>query len=130
MKKTLIASAFLALSSAAMADTYQVSFVWDAPTIWLPSDTPSYGAKYRIAGGAAVILPDSSAPGGGFTYAAPQGALLEICPQNKNGAPDNLKTTPDCSAPEDWVAVGNSPIYLTDPPRPTGFSATIMRVGP
>lgn len=126
MKKTLIASAFLALSSAAMADTYQVSFVWDAPTIWLPSDTPSYGAKYRIAGGAAVILPDSSAPGGGFTYAAPQGALLEMCPQNKNGA----EVTPDCSLAAHWISVGTSPVPPTVPPMPGGFSATIIRVGP
>ncbi len=125
MSKTVFVVALLAASSVAMADTYQVTFGWNAPT-WLPTDSPTYGAKYRVGGGANVALPDSATPGGSFSYTAAPGALLEMCPQNKNGA----EVTPDCSLAAHWISVGTSPVPPTVPPMPGGFSATIIRVGP
>lgn len=124
MKKTL-AALLLVVSTPVLADTYQVTFGWDAPT-WLPTDEPAYSAKYRVAGGSAVDVAGLTVPGGTFNYTATPGALLEMCPQNRNGA----LVTPDCSQPAHWVAVGSSPHQPTVPPMPGGFSATIIRTGP
>jgi hypothetical protein len=123
--KIIAALVLAALSSPSFADTYQVTFGWTAPA-WLPSDTPSYGAKYRVAGGVAINLPDNATPGGSYSYTAAPGALLEMCPQNKNGS----LVTPDCSQAGHWIAVGASPVPPTTPPIPGGFSATIIRTGP
>lgn len=125
MNKIFIGVATFLVASAAMADTYQVTFGWNAPT-WLPTDTPAYGAKYRVGSGANVTLPDSATPGGSYSYTAAPGALLEMCPQNKNGA----VITPDCSLAAHWISVGDSPVPPTVPPMPSGFSATIIRTGP
>lgn len=124
MKKVLAVLLF-AISAPALADTYQVTFGWDTP-VWLPSDTPAYSAKYRIAGGSAVDVAGLTVPGGTFSYTAAPGSLLEMCPQNRNGA----LVTPDCSQPAHWVSVGASPVPPTVPPVPGGFSATIIRTGP
>ena len=125
MNKAFFAAALLAASFAAMADTYQVTFGWNAQS-WLPTDAPTYGAKYRVGGGANVTLPDSATPGGSYSYTAAHGALLEMCPQNKNGA----LVIPDCSLSTHWIAVGASPVPPTMPEMPSGFSATIIRTGP
>lgn len=122
--RKIIALALFALSAPALADNYQVTYGWDTPT-WQPSDTPSYGAQYRLGGGAPVALTDTTVPGGSFNYTAAPGTVLEMCPQNKNGA----IITPDCSQAGHWVTVGGSPYPPTVPPMPTGFSATIIRTG-
>lgn len=125
MNRVFVGVAAFLVASAVMADTYQVTFGWNAPT-WLPTDTPTYGAKYRVGGGANVTLPDSATPGGSYSYTAASGALLEMCPQNKNGT----IMTPDCSLAAHWITVGASPVPPTVPPIPSGFSATIIRTGP
>jgi len=124
MREWVAAVVVAALPSLAFADSYQVTYGWDTPT-WIPSDTPSYDAKYRLGGGAAVDLPDTTVPGGSFTYTAAAGTVLEMCPQNKNGT----IITPDCSQAGHWLTVGGSPYPPTVPPMPSGFSATIIRTG-
>ena len=109
----------------ALADAYQVTYGWTAPT-WIPSDTPSYGAQYRLGGGIPVILPVTPVPGGGLTLNGVPGRKLEFCPQNING----VMVNPDCTLPEHWLTAGNLPFAPTNPPRPGGFSATIIRTGP
>ena len=116
----------IALSGVAFADSYQVTFGWNAPT-WLPTDAPAYSAKYRIAGGTAVDISGLTTPGGTFNYTAAPASLLEMCPQSRNGA---TIVVPDCSQPSHWVSIGASPVPLTVPPMPSGFSATIIRTGP
>ena len=124
--KKIMALAFIALSApVAVADTYQVSYSWDAQSLQ-PFDTPTYGARYRLGGGSPVVLTDTTLPGGGFTFEAAPGTVLEMCPQNKN----NPLVFPDCLQAEDWVTVGGAPYQPTMPQRPSGFSATIIRTGP
>ncbi len=125
MNKIFIGVATFLVASVAIADTYQVTFGWNAPA-WLLTDAPAYGAKYRVGGGANVALPDSATPGGSYSYTAAPGSLLEMCPQNKNGE----VVTPDCSLAAHWISVGTSPVPPTVPPMPGGFSATIIRTGP
>ena len=124
MKRVLTILMAFGFIAPAFADQYQVTYEWDVPT-WQPTDTPSYGARYRLDGGAAVALTDTAVPGGSFTYTATPGTVLEMCPQNKNGT----LITPDCSQAGHWVTVGGSPYPPTVPPMPTGFSATIIRTG-
>ena len=132
MREWVAAVVVAALPSLAFADSYQVTYGWDTPT-WIPSDTPSYDAKYRLGGEAAVDLPDTTVPGGSFNYTDAAGTVLEMCPQNKNGA----LVTPSCALdqdgnpvdPNDWITVGGSPYPPTVPPMPAGFSATIIRTG-
>ena len=123
MKKLMLCSAML-VSSVAMADTYQLNYGWTAPA-WIPSDTPSYGMRYKLAGGTPVILADSTTPGGSLTLAMAPGTMVEVCPQNKNGT----LVMPTCEQPGDWIAVGAAPYPPTMPPQPSGFSATIIRTG-
>ena len=122
--KKLIGAALFSLAMPVLADSYQVSYSWDRP-VWQPSDTPTYGAVYRLDSDAAVVLPDTTLPGGGFSYVSEPGSVLKLCPINKNGT----LVTPDCSQAEHWITVGSSPYPPTVPPMPSGFSATIIRTG-
>jgi hypothetical protein len=113
-------------SLSALADDYRFTYSWNAPT-YLPTDKPSYGMRYRLAGGTPVVQTDTATPAGSFDFSAASGVLLEVCPQNKNGP---ALIVPDCTAPEHWVAVGSTQPALTTPPVPGGFSGTLIRVGP
>lgn len=124
MRKVTTLLLLLGLSSPALADSYQTTYSWTAPT-WQSYDTPTYGARYRLDGGTPVVLTDTAIPSGGFTYTAAPGTVLEVCPQNKNGT----LITPDCSQAGHWVTVGASPYPPTVPPMPAGFSAIIIRTG-
>lgn len=117
----------LALTSvSAMAANYQVTYGWTNNTIYLPSDTPDYLAQYRVAGGAPVVLPATSIPGGTFSVSAPVASLIEMCVQNRNGT---LVNPVSCAG--NWITVGNTPPPpLTPPGSPAGFSATIIYTGP
>lgn len=124
--KVIIFSAFSLLSTLALADDYRFTYSWNAPS-YLPTDTPMYGMRYRLAGGTPIVLTDTTTPAGAFDFATNPGTLLEVCPQNKNGF--NL-IVPDCTALADWIAVGSTSPSLTTPPVPGGFSGTLIRVGP
>ena len=113
-------------SLSALADNYRFTYSWTAPT-YLPTDTPTYGMRYRLGGGTPVVQTDTATPAGSFDFSAAPGVLLEVCPQNKNGP---ALIVPDCALPAHWVAVGSTQPALTTPPMPGGFSGTLIRVGP
>ena len=116
----------LLLPFSAFAAQYQVNYGWTDATAYLPSDTPDYLAQYRVAGGAPVVLPATSIPGGSFVVTAPVASLIEMCVQNRNVT---LINPVSCTG--NWFAVGNTPPPpLTPPGSPTGFSATIIYIGP
>ena len=114
------------IGPAAWADNYRFTYSWTAPT-YLPTDTPTYGMQYRFGGGTPTVLADTANPSGAFDFSAAPGLLLEVCPQNKNGA---ALIVPECTLPAHWVAVGSTAPALTTPPMPGGFSGTLIRVGP
>lgn len=120
------AAILLCVSMPVMADEYRFTYSWTAPA-YLPTDTPSYGMRYRLAGGIPVVKTDTATPAGSFDFSSAPGVLLEVCPQNKNGP---ALIVPDCTAPAHWVAVGSTQPPLTVPPVPGGFSGTLIRVGP
>jgi hypothetical protein len=125
MKTLLWVAGLCLVCGSAWSGSYQVTYGWNAPT-WLPSDTPSYGIRYRLAGGTPVSVPNTLVPGGVITWTGTPGTTFELCPQNKNGTLSN----PDCTLPSHWLMVGNLPFPLTNPPLPGGFSATIIYTGP
>ena len=127
MKAKVVIFSFLSLLSAsAFADNYRFTYAWTAPT-YLPTDTPTYGMRYRLAGGTPIVLGDTTTPAGSFDFTSAPGVLLEVCPQNKNGP---ALIVPGCTLPAHWVAVGSTQPALTTPPVPGGFSGTLIRVGP
>jgi hypothetical protein len=112
----------LALASgAAFADTYQVTFGWTDPTPYIPSDAPTYEARYRVAGGTASVLPVLSTPGGSAVVTAAPGAPIDV-----SGRACNLGL---CSAWTGW-ATATAPYPATQPLPQSGFSITVIRTGP
>ena len=120
MNKHVFLFALLAFSSAAFADTYQLTVGWDTPT-WNPSDTPSYSAKYRVNGGAETLSPSLTSPSCTTTVTANPGDPVEVAAQNVNGAL--------VSAWSGWVTAtaGYAP---TTPPTPAGMTINLIRTGP
>jgi hypothetical protein len=116
--KALIATILLAASSIASADTYQLTFGWTDPTSYLPSDEPVYEAKYRVAGGAEVVIADLGTPGGSATIVANPGEQIEVAAQACNLGL--------CSGWTPWVsaAAGYPP---TQPGTQTGLTITVTR---
>ena len=124
--KWLIGGALLLATSAATAAQYQVTYSATDPTSYLPTDAPDYPASYRVAGGAAVALPATSTPAGAFQVVANPADLIELCVLSRNGA---LVTPASCDG--NWLVIGTAPV--TPPTQPlglTGFSATIIYLGP
>lgn len=111
----------LMLSTPAWADTYQVTFSWTDPTIYLPSDTPVYKAKYRIAGGIETVISGLVTPGGSVNVVATPGQTIEVA----TGA-TNLGLS---SAWTDWVTA-TAPHAATQPETQTGLTITVVRTGP
>lgn len=106
---------------AALADTYQVTFGWTDPTPYLPSDAPTYLAKYRVDSGAETVLPILSTPGGSTTVTAVPGAPIDV-----SGQACNLTL---CSEWTAW-ATATAPHAATQPLPQSGFSITVIRTGP
>jgi hypothetical protein len=126
MKKFVIGIAVLLFAGPAIAAQYQVTYSATDPTTYLPSDSPDYPASYRIGGGAAVDLLTTNTPAGTFSLTVDPGTLVELCLLSRNGV---LVTPASCDG--NWIAVGNSPVPpLTQPMGLTGFSATIIFIGP
>lgn len=112
-------AAALVLSSTAIADTYQLTVGWNAPT-WNPDDTPTYVAKYRVAGGAETVSPVLTSPSWTVSLTANPGDPVEVAAQNVNGAL--------ISAWSGWITAtaGYQP---TVPPVPAGMTINLIRTG-
>lgn len=115
----LLLTIFLLTPLAAWADNYQVTFGWTDPTSYLPSDEPVYGAKYRIAGGAEVLIENLATPGGAVNITASPGDLVEFAAQACNLGL--------CSPWTAWAAV-TAPYPPTQPGGQNGLTVTITRV--
>lgn len=109
------------LAATAWADTYQVTFGWTDPTTYIPTDTPSYTVKYRIAGGMETMLPALTTPGGSTTVTATPGQPIDIAGQACNKVL--------CSAWTGWVTA-TAPYPATQPGTQTGMTITVTRTGP
>jgi hypothetical protein len=111
----------VALCGHAWADTYQVTYGWTDPTTYIPSDAPTYEARYRINGGAETLRPATPTPGGSFTATATPGQTIELAARTCNLGL--------CSAWTGWVtATAQHP--ATQPSLPTSLTITVVRTGP
>ena len=108
------------LSGAAWADTYQLTWGWTDPTTYLPSDAPTYEARYRVSAGAIVPLPATATPAGTASVTSAPGAPIEVSARNVNGAL--------VSAWSSWVTA-TAPYPATQPGEPTGLTITVTRSG-
>lgn len=120
MKKILAALLFVA-SSPVFADSYQVTFSWTDPTIYIPGDSPVYSAKYRVNGGAETVIPGLATPGGAVTLTAAPGQAIDVAAQNCN-----LSL---CSPWSAW-ATATAPHAATQPQNPSSITITVTRTGP
>lgn len=120
MRNFLVIFLFV-FAGSALADTYQVTFGWTDPTTYLPDETPTYEAKYRIAGGSETMIPGLVTPGGSFNATATQGQTIEIATRACNFAL--------CSGWTGWVtATAQHP--PTQPLEQIGLTITVVRIGP
>ena len=111
----------LAASAPAFADSYQVTFGWTDPTIYIPSDAPTYEAKYRVNGGSEATLPALPTPGGSFSATATPGQTIDV-----TGRPCNKGLCAEWMA---W-ATATAPHPATQPQQGTGLTITVVRTGP
>jgi hypothetical protein len=118
MNKLICALFSILVAGNAFADTYQVTFGWTDPTSYLPSDEPAYEAKYRVAGGAEVVIPDLVTPGGSATVVANPGDQIEVAAQACNLGL--------CSGWTPWVSAAAS-YPPTQPGTQTGLTITVTR---
>lgn len=116
--------ALLLLSSAAWADQYAVTYGWTDPTVYIPSDSKSYEAKYRINGGAETVIPNLTVPGGSINLTVTPGQTIEVAGRAKNGT-----TNPLYSEWSSW-ATATAQYGLTQPANQTGMTITVIRTGP
>jgi len=116
--KTLLVVLFTLMSSMAFADTYQVTFGWTDPTVYIPSDVPQYEAKYRINGGAETVLPALATTGGSVNITANPGQPIDVAARNCN--------LTLCSAWTGWVTA-TAPFPATQPQTPTNLTITVVR---
>lgn len=121
MKRLLVGLALVLLAPFAWADTYQVSFGWTDPTTYLPSDTPTYEAKYRVAAGTETVLPSLATPGGSTTVTAAPGQPIEMSVRAINQGLTSAWTA--------WVTA-TAPYPVTQPGGQTGLTITVVRTGP
>jgi hypothetical protein len=119
MIRALLATLLLAASAMAWSDTYQLTWGWTDPTTYLPSDAPTYEARYRVAAGAIVPLPATATPAGTASVTADPGAPIEVSVRNANGALS--------SAWSGWVTA-TAPYPPTQPGEPVGLTITVTRV--
>lgn len=113
--------AMLLLSGAAWADQYSVTYGWTDPTVYIPSDSKSYEAKYRINGGAETIIPNLTVPCGSINLTVTPGQTIEFAGRNKNGTENPMYSA--------W-ATATAQHGLTQPADPTGMTITVIRTGP
>jgi hypothetical protein len=116
-KLLFLAALFLPL--AAVADTYQMQFGWTDPTVYQPTDTPVYEAKYRIAGGVEVVISDLGTPGGSMLIEAEAGQTVDVTGRNCNAGL--------CSPWMAW-ATATAPFAPNQPETGTGMTITIIRL--
>ena len=116
--KTLLVMLFTLVSSVAFADTYQVTFGWTDPTVYIPSDVPQYEAKYRINGGAETVLPALATPDGSVNITANPGQPIDVAARNCN--------LTLCSDWTGWVTA-TAPYPATQPLAPTNLTITVTR---
>ncbi len=121
MKQFLATIVLVFASFFASADTYQVTFSWTDATTYIPSDAPTYEARYRISGGATVNLPATATPAGTVTVTAAPGSPIDVSVRNVN------KTL--SSAWSGWVTA-TAPFAPTQPGAPAGLTVTVSRSGP
>ena len=124
VRNSIVGAALLLLSGVAVADQYAVTYGWTDPTVYIPSDTKSYEAKYRINGGAETIIPSLTVPGGSINLTATPGQTIEFAGRAKNGT-----TNPLYSAWSSW-ATATAQYGLTQPANQTGMTITVIRTGP
>jgi hypothetical protein len=120
-KTSLVIGSVLAAalaSSYVLADQFQMTFGWTAP-VYQPYDTPSYDVKYKIAGGAEVVLPPLTVAGGSVVIEAAPGVPVQVSARNVNGALVSAWTP--------WVTA-TTPFDATVPGMPNGLTITITRV--
>lgn len=117
----VVLTAVLLAAAPAFADSYQVTFGWTDPTVYLPSDTPLYEAKYRIAGGVETIIPGLTTPGGSASLTANPGQPIEFSGRQCN---QGL-----CAPWMSWVTA-TAPYPVTQPQQGTGLTITVVRTGP
>jgi len=106
------------VSVAALADTYQLTYGWTDATTYLPSDAPTYEARYRVSAGTAVPLPVTTTPAGTASVTAAPGAPIDLSVRNVNGAL--------ASAWSGWVTA-TAPYPATQPGAPVGLTITVTR---
>ena len=112
--RTLIGVGLLIAAGVAQADTYQMTFGWDAD----PAAT-SYEARYRVGEAAEATLPPLSAPGGSVTVEADPGAVIRLAVRNVNA-----------SGASQWVSATTvAPAAAGQPADPRGIAITIIRTG-
>lgn len=121
--RSLIAG-FALLSSAtlpALADTYQLTLGWTDATVWRPTDTPGYEAKYRINAGAEIAITGLKSPGASRTITATPGQAIDVAARTCNGTL--------CSSWSAWVTAA-APYSPTTPASPSAVTITVSRTGP
>jgi len=116
--RKIIAAMLALMPLAASADTYQVTFGWTDPTVYLPSEYPTYEAKYRVNVGTEIVLPTTATPGGSTTVTATPGQPIDIAVRNCN---QSL-----CSNWSSWVTA-TAPHPPTQPGAPVGLTITVVR---
>lgn len=119
--KKIVFSALLALSSAALADTYQVTVGFTDSTTYIPSDAPTYSVKYRVNGGAETVIPALPTPGASFAVTAAPGQPIDVAAKTSNKGLE--------SAWSGWVTA-TAPHPATQPQTPSGVTITVVRTGP
>lgn len=120
MKRLLLASSLLMLSGLVCAAQYQLTVGWIDGTTYLPSDTPTYEAEWRVNGGASNTISALPTPSAAATITANHGDTIEARVRNVN---DTL-----VSAWSGWVAA-TAATPPTQPGDPTGISLQLIYVG-
>lgn len=121
MKSIIAAAVMLAVSSFAMADTYQVVVGFTDGTTYQSGEVPSYSVKHRVNGGTETVLPASPTTGRTFTLTATPGQPIDVAGQTCNGAL--------CSAWSSWVTA-TAQFPPTTPQVPGSITITVTRTGP
>jgi hypothetical protein len=112
----LLASTIALLAAPAVADVYQVTYSATDATVYGASDTPTYEAKYRVAGGAETVLPATSLPAGSATITANPGQRIELAMRAVNA-----------SLTSAWTACVAA---VTQPRNLGAFTVILVRAGP
>jgi hypothetical protein len=122
MKKWLCLLALLPFP--AFAANYQVTYGWMDTTVYSPTETKGYEAKYRVNGGAETSIAGLTTPGGSTTVMANPGQSIEMAFRNCSMVPALL-----CGPWLPWIAA-TAPYPQTVPNVPTGASITVIYTGP